>query len=363
MPTERHDPFAPGLLSRLPLPRRVAVVKPSRIGDFLCAVPALRALRHALPQAEITLITLPLLRELAARSALIDHYAPFPGYPGIAEQLFDPRATVDFFRAQQAEQYDLALQLQGSGVNANPFTLMLGAHATAGFVRPHDPPGRLTAALPLPSSGHEIERMLALTSFLGAVPQGMHSEFPLWPQDIAAAAALLAGAAPPLIGMHVGAHDQTRRWPPACFAVVGKILQQHYGGTVLLLGAAADRPLTAQVAAELGPAARDLTGCTALATLGAVIDRLALLVSNDTGPAHIAYARRTPTVTIFGGADPQRYGPPSGGPFRAIIQPIECRPCPGPACPIGYACLTAVGPEQVVSAARDVLYRAHTVGV
>jgi hypothetical protein len=80
------DPTAPGLLTRLPdPPRKVALLRASRIGDFLCATPALRALRRALPEAEITMITLPLLRGLVERSPHLDRFVAFPGFPGIAE--------------------------------------------------------------------------------------------------------------------------------------------------------------------------------------------------------------------------------------------------------------------------------------
>jgi ADP-heptose:LPS heptosyltransferase len=137
------DPFVPGLLSRLPEPpRKVALLRASRIGDVLCAVPAFRALRAALPGAEITMVTLPLLRDLVVRSPYLDRFVAFPGFPGIDEQFFDARRATAFFQEMQAEQFDLAVQMQGSGVYSNPFTLMLGARVTAGFVRPGDPPGR-----------------------------------------------------------------------------------------------------------------------------------------------------------------------------------------------------------------------------
>src|SRR5947207_3469610 len=78
-----------GFLSR-PF-RRVAVVRPGRIGDFLCATPALRALRLAQPGAEITVIGLPLVAELVERSPDADRFEAFPGWPATAEQFFDPR--------------------------------------------------------------------------------------------------------------------------------------------------------------------------------------------------------------------------------------------------------------------------------
>src|SRR3712207_4930980 len=110
------DPFAPGLLARLsPPPRKVALLRAARIGDFICATPALRALRAALPGAEITIIALPILREVAVRVPYVDRYVAFPGYPGLAEQFFEPRRATEFFRRMQAEEFDLAVQMQGSG--------------------------------------------------------------------------------------------------------------------------------------------------------------------------------------------------------------------------------------------------------
>ena len=188
-------------------PRKVALLRPSRIGDFLCATPAFRALRAALPDAEITMITLPMLAELVRRSPALDRFAAFPGYPGLAEQLFDARAAARFLATMQAERFDLAIQMHGSGVHANPFALMLGARATAGFVRPGDAPGRLDAALAFPAEGHETERLLALCSHLGAFDPSQPSvatrtEFPLRDEDHAAAAHLLSNASRPYIGFH-----------------------------------------------------------------------------------------------------------------------------------------------------------------
>src|SRR6185312_16461550 len=103
----------------------------------------------ALPDAEITMITLPMLHELVQRSPHLDRFVAFPGFPGIAEQFFDAKRTTDFLSEMQAERFDLAIQMQGSGVHSNPFTLLLGSRATAGFIRRSDTAGRLDAALPM----------------------------------------------------------------------------------------------------------------------------------------------------------------------------------------------------------------------
>lgn len=352
----QRNAFAPGLLSRLAaLPREVVLLRASRIGDFLCATPAFRALRRALPHAQITLITLPMLRELAARLPYIDRVEEFPGFAGIAEQFFDARRTLRFFQEMQEKQFDLAVQMQGSGTYSNPFMLMLGAKATAGFVRPGDPPGRLDAALPYPQGVHEVRTVLALATFLGAPEQGEHTDYPLRPSDHEAAAELLRGAEPPLIGLHPAARDATRRWRLDRFAAVGKALQARRGGTLVIIGEREEHATADELARQIGQRCLNLVGKTTLTTLGALIARLAVLLTNDTGPAHIAYALGTPAVTIFGSGSLERYGPPCEGPYRALAFPVVCRPCGYAECPIGYTCLEGVTVAQVVEAAEEVM--------
>jgi lipopolysaccharide heptosyltransferase II len=350
------DPFLPGLLSRLPEPpRKVALMRASRIGDFICATPAFRSLRMALPKAEITLIGMPFVEELVVRLPHLDRFIPFPGFPGMAEQFFDPRQTVQFFQQMQAEQFDLAIQMHGSGVYSNPFTLMLGARVTTGFVREGDPAGRLDAALPMPLNMHEVRRVLALTTFLGASPQGEETEFGLLAEDMVAAEALLAGAQRPLIGLHPAARETTKRWQPERFIAVGTELQRQYGGTVVVLGGPEERLLGEAIAQTIGKSCRNLAGKTSLAVLGGVISQLSVLVTNDSGPAHVAYALGIPTVTVFGGTDPTVWGPLKGERQRVLAHEVPCRPCDYGECPVGYMCLENVTQQQVVEKALEVM--------
>ncbi len=313
------DAFRPGLLQRLAEPpRRVCVLKASRIGDFLCALPAIGALREALPDARLSLVTLPLLHPLAQRLDCVDEVVDFPGFPGVAEQFFDARRTAAFFLRMQVEAFDLAIQLQGSGVYTNPFILMLGARAAAGFVRPGDGPGRLDAALPLPDAGHETERMAALARFLGAPVRDPRPWFPIRAEDRCAAAVLLGEAARPLVGIHPGARDAVRCWPAARFAQVARALTDDFGAGLVVVGEP-DDPQPAELVRQLGGRCVDLVGRTGLATLGAVIERLDLLLTTDSGPAHIGYALGTPVLVAFS-LEPQRYAPP-GPPHRIAAAP------------------------------------------
>jgi ADP-heptose:LPS heptosyltransferase len=349
---EVAGPFAPGLLSRIPQPSKVLLIRASRIGDFVCATPAFRALRNSLPHAEITLVGLPFIEELVERSPHLDRFVRFPGFPGMAEQFFEPRAAAEFFATMQAERFDLAVQMHGSGANSNPFTLLCGARTTAGFVRPGDSPGLLDAALPYPSAIHEVDRLVALSEFLGAPGDGNEMEFPISPMDQITADELIGAAARPLIGVHAGARDAIKRWRPERFAAVASALWRRWGGTIVFIGGDEDRDAVG-VMMDRVPCL-DLRRRTSLAVLGAVIRRLAVLVTNDSGPAHIAYALGAPTVTIFGGTSPSEWGPPCG-PHRVVAHHVPCCPCELASCPIGYLCLEHVRTEMVLEAVDEVL--------
>jgi ADP-heptose:LPS heptosyltransferase len=349
--------FVPGLLSRAPQPlRKIVLVRASRIGDFLCATPAFKALRNALPGAEITLVGLPIVHDLAVRSLCIDRFIPFPGFPGIAEQLFDARHNLVFFRDMQAEGFDLAVQMHGSGVYSNPFTLLLGARVTAGFVRPGENPGRLDAALPYPEKLHEIRKLLQLTEFLGAKSICEEPECPLRPEDHSEAEQLLQDVGRPLIGIQPGARDAIKTWMPERFAAAANELQSYYGGTVVLLGGPGEENIAQAVREELKGASVLLCGKTkTLGALGSVIQRLAVLLTNDTGPAHFAYALGTPSVTIFGGTRPAEWGALNRNRHVALAYDVTCRPCEHHFCPIGDVCLKGVSVAEVVEAARRVI--------
>jgi ADP-heptose:LPS heptosyltransferase len=347
----------PGLLFRLPRrPRKVVLVRASRIGDFVCATPALKALRNALPGTEISLIGLPIVRDLAVRSLCLDRFIPFPGFPGMAEQLFDPRRSLAFFREMQEEGFDLAIQMHGSGVYSNPFTLMLGARLTAGFVRPGEGAGRLDAALPYPANLHEIRKLLRLTEFLGAGSICEETECPLFPEDHNEAEKLLAGVTRPLIGVQPGARAAIKTWTPERFAAAASELQRYYGGTVVILGGPGEEKVAQAVREKLKAPAVVLCGKTQnLGALGAVIQRLAVLLTNDTGPAHFAYALGTPSVTVFGGTRPSEWAALNEDRHAALAFDVTCRPCEYSACPIGNVCLAGVSAAEVVGAARRVL--------
>ena len=291
-------------------PARIAVFRALFLGDLLCATPALRALRQRFPEAEITLIGLPWARELVARLPCVDRLEEFPGYPGILEVPYQTRRTEEFLARARATGYDLALQMHGSGQVSNGFVAALGARVSLGYRLGSD--DRLTASLPWIEEEHESVRWLRLVSMVGARPVGPQPEFPMTVAEERRAAELLesvpTGTAP-LIGIHPGAKDASRRWPPERFAALADALTADWGARIVLTGGVAEREITATVRHAMRAPALDLAGETDLGTFAAVIARLDLLVTNDTGASHLAAATGTRSVVLFGPTRPERWAP------------------------------------------------------
>ena len=291
-------------------PRSVALVRALRgLGDMLCAVPALRSLRAALPEARLALVGLPGAAWLLERFPhYLDEFVEFPGFPGIPEVPYDPARLAEFVSHAQG-RFDLTVQLHGSGTNSNSFAALLGARITAGYYLPAlwcpDP----EFFLPYEAHSHEIHRWLELLEFLGIPRQGDHLEFPELPGDREQLEAVWpARGDAPYACLHPGAFEPERRWPAERFAAVGDALAAH-GLTVVLTGGSSERELTDAVARRMEASAVDLAGRTSLGALAALLRDASLLVSNDTGVSHLAVAVDAPSVVIFAASDPGRWAP------------------------------------------------------
>jgi ADP-heptose:LPS heptosyltransferase len=322
------------------------------LGDMLCAVPALRALRHAWPQACITLVGLPWAAALAERLDCVDDFIALPGHPGLPEIACDVHRLPAFLQAVQGRAFDLALQLHGSGNIVNTLVASFGARATAGFfdAQAWVPPADRDRYLAWPVAGHEIERLLALTDHLGLPRRGLHLEFPLAPADHAAARALLAPlvAGRPYAVVHAGAQLPSRRWDVERFAAVARQLAAQ-GVQTVLTGGPDETALAGALARRLDGACLDLSGQTSLWTLGALVDAAHCVVCNDTGISHIAAARGCRSVVVSCGADVARWAPLDHDRHRVLAQDLPCRPCAHRVCPYGHECATGISAAQVLA--------------
>lgn len=335
-----------------PRPRRIAIFRALQLGDMLCAIPALRALRQHCPDAHITLIGLDNAGPFVERfDRYIDELLPFPGIPAFPEQAARPEALPAFYREAQARRFDLALQMHGSGTLSLPIVRALGAAAHAGFV-PHAEMSRPGRLLSWPDHLPEPLRYTALMRFLGVPVASDALELPLSARDRdeARMIAAQAGFDPArTIFIHPGARLRSRRWPADRYARVAAALSVQ-GWRLAVTGSESERALTAQVMQAAGPDAVDLTARTSLGGLAALLSRAPLLVCNDTGVSHIAAAVGTRSVVVACGSDTHRWAPLDRARHTVIADYPSCRPCVHETCPIGHVCALNVSVAMVLQA-------------
>jgi ADP-heptose:LPS heptosyltransferase len=355
----RRRPFQ-GALSMKPstfltalAPRRIAVFRALQLGDMLCAVPALRALRQAAPHAHIALIGLPWAKTFVERYAsLVDELIVFPGAVGFPEQRESNAGLPAFFSQMRARRFDLAIQLHGSGGVANELLLELGARANAGFVQAGEA-ARHGVFIGWPDGLPESERYLALMSALGAPVIDRQLWFPLSAHDGDEYAALVAEhgiEAQRLVLVHPGAQLPSRRWPAERFVEVADKLASD-GWQIAVTGTAAEAPLTGAVLGAMTAPALHLAGATSLGGLAGLVAHARLVVCNDTGISHIAAATATTSVVIASGSDTRRWAPLDHARHRVLADYPACRPCMFRDCPYGHPCALNVSVQQVVQAA------------
>lgn len=345
--TASSAPRIPGITAP-PWPRRVAVFRALQLGDLLCAVPALRAMRAALPRAQITLIGLPWARDFVRRFRhCVDDFLEFPGAPGLIERRPGPGEYAAFLAAAQARRFDLALQLHGDGRHSNAVVQALGAHCTVGC----HPVGTAAAdprySLAYPEHLPEIRRLLAPLAHVGIAARGEQLEFPVDADDEAALAAVWPERGRGrYICLHPGARMPTRRWPAAYFAHIAAVCADA-GYVPVFTGSADERPLVDAVLSKLPRPYVDLCGRTGLGAFAALLRDARLVICNDTGTSHVSAAVGTPSVVLYGGSAPDRWAPLDERRHRRALIPVACRPCYHQHCPIGHECMTGLTPAMV----------------
>lgn len=301
------------LLARF-TPKKVVVFRALQLGDMLCAVPALRALRAALPAAHITLAGLPWAEQLVRRfPTYLDDFVAFPGHPAFPEQAVREDEVQTFYSTIRRRAYDLAIQMHGSGEISNAVVHAFGAGTMAGYTPPQDGgTSESEVFLPYPDSGTEPERLVRLMEFLGAQAQGFELEFPIIAEDMRELeeSGLQRGLEPGhYICIHPGARHRNKCWPPQRFAEVADRLAEEFGIAVVLTGAGKEIDLTSAVAEHMRTPAINAAAPISIGAMAALMSRARLLICNDTGVSHIAAGLRLPSVVIFSTADIRRWAP------------------------------------------------------
>jgi lipopolysaccharide heptosyltransferase II len=344
--------------------REVLAVRLDAMGDVLMTTPALRAIRGSVPDARLTLLTSPagaavaehipeVERILAHEVSWMKASSPQPDGAG-------DRALVERLREERFDAAIIFTVHTQSPLPAALACLLAGIPLRLAHCR-ENPYQLLTSWVPEPEPDepmrHEVQRQLDLVETVGyrtdeptlsfRVPPGASRRM----RALAADLGLCDGQ--PWAVLHPGATAPSRRYDPDRFAAAGRRLALEDGWRFAVTGGAEERELVEEVAAGIGPAAIPMAGRLALPELAALIAIAPLLISNNTGPVHLAAAVGTPVVDLYALTNVQHT--PWAVPHRVLNRDVPCAGCRKSVCPLERQLCLDVAPDEVVAAVRSLV--------
>jgi lipopolysaccharide heptosyltransferase II len=336
--------------------RKLLCVRLDSIGDVLMTTPAIRACRESLG-CQVTLLSSAAGLAVAALVPEIDAAIAFaaPWMKPVA-----PRGDEEMIQRLRAERFDAAVIFTVYSQSPLPAAyLCYLAGVPLRLAHCHENPYRLlTDWVPDPEPSavvrHEVQRQLDLVAAVGARTSDEHLSFRVPESARAVIRALFPARGKPLVVVHPGATAASRRYPPEQYARATDLVIEETGCQVVFTGEAGEAELVLGLQARMRHPSVSLVGRLDLAGLGALIEEADLLISNNTGPAHIAAAVGTPVVDLYALTNPQHT--PWQVASRVLFHDVPCRNCYKSVCPEGHHdCLKRVAPEMVASAAVELL--------
>lgn len=347
-------------------PQRVLLLRLERIGDLLMVLESLALARTAWPTAQIDLAVgswnAPLAALIPGLNTIDRVDVPWLAREGTGLTWRGLLAQANTWRARR---YDLVVNFEPD-IRSNLLAWRTGAPLRVGYWTAGGGT-LLTDALAYDPEAHVSVNAHALIRHASGGGERPLAQRPRLVPDAAAEAAadaLLASVAPApgrLIGLQVSGGRESKQWHLMRFAEVGRLLAAETGATLVLTGGAGDREMIDQVRRALGNAkVVDAAGVLNLPGTAALLRRLDLLITGDTGPMHLAAAVGTPVVALFGPSDPRRYGPLAAQ-QRVLRVQLPCSPCgqvrlPPERCR-GHVpdCMDGITVDVVMRAARELL--------
>jgi len=321
--------------------RKILIIKPRAAGDVLLSTPVAANLRNTFPNAMITFLTERGGAEILRGSPWVDEVL-------LLEPGFFSRARL--IGRLRKERFDLVFDLF-----ANPgtalFTLLTGARLRIGYALRFRRFGYTLAVRPRGGEVHNTDFNLDALRALGIEPGKIPPQVFLDDEERRFAAQFLrsqhAGAR--MVGLSIGGGWETKRWRPLSFIELGRRIVREEDASVIILYGPDEAEEAAMIAEGIGERSV-LPPCTSLRELAALAEACDVVISNDTGPMHIAAAVGTPVLAIFGPTRPELQGPV--GASHAVVrnESLECLGCNLTKCPIGNICMTELTPERVYEA-------------
>ena len=365
------------VLATTPSPRRILVRGVNWLGDAVMTTPALLRLREKFPAAHIALLTPQKLHDLWLHHPAVDEIIPFEPGEGVFA----------IGKKLRAGKFDLALVLPNSPRSALE-VFLARIPQRIGYARPWRNLF-LTRAIPsrpdivamrkrspeeiknlianpaanapvIPPASHHIYDYLHLAAALGANPEPLPPQLTVTPEEVSVTAKKfgLNQITSPIFGLNPGAeYGPAKRWPIERFIAAAREIQTRTNCTWLIFGGPGDVELASRITQEFTqPAVRNtcfnLAGQTSLRELMAVLKLCRVLLTNDTGPMHVAAALGVPVVAPFGSTSPELTGPGlPGDPRQHLVKStVPCSPCFLRECPIDFRCMKGISVDEMVQA-------------
>lgn len=329
--------------------KRILIVNVNWLGDTLFATPFIWAIRENYPESHIVILTHPRCSEILEGNPHIDEiiiYDERGRYRGLVEKF-------SIISKLKSEKFDTAFILRRS-LTRSMLVFLSKIPQRIGF------DNRKTGFLltkkipPPPENLHRVEHFLSLLRPLGINPRSVNYEFFISDEDRHCADELLKGEGlertDSFTVINPGGNWDLKRWPAENFARLGDEIIKRLKMRVVLTGAEKDMALCKDIAGLMEGGPILLCGKTNLKTLGAVFKRARWVISNDSGPMHIAVAVKTPVVALFGPTSPQITGPYGDGVYKILYNSLDCKiPCYNLSCE-DARCMKAIRVEDVVEA-------------
>ncbi|MEZ5365346.1 MAG: lipopolysaccharide heptosyltransferase II [Bryobacterales bacterium] len=339
---------------------RLLVRATNWLGDAVMSIPALREIRRARPEAEITILARQWVADLYAREDFCDRILIYDNAGSHRGLRGKGRLAAELGR----ERFDEAILLQNA-FDAALLAWLARIPKRTGYARD----GRralLTQAIPAPKPGETPPHqrfyyleLLRRAGWIEQIPECADIRLHGVEQAAEAGRALWRERGLPegsWIGVSPGAaYGGAKRWIPAHFAQAASMLASELGARVAVFGSKAEAGLARSIAHQIGPEATAIAGETSLAEYIELAATCSVYLTNDSGPMHVAAALGVPTVAIFGATDHIATGP-SASWARVLRRDLDCTPCLLRECPLPeHLCMLAVTPEMAVTAARELL--------
>lgn len=370
-------------------PNKILVRGVNWLGDAIMTTPALQRLRETYPKAHIALLTKEHLADIWQGHSAIDEVIPIGRKEGI----------MPLARRLRPLKFDLGIALPNSFRTGLELKLAKIPHRlgytgrgrwfTLNHRIPHRrdvyrmrklTPREIRAAIrsgkpaqePIPTSAHHVHHYLNLLSHLGVSAEPCAPSIDVSPETATQAISdfgVPSGHQRPIIGINAGAeYGAAKRWPPDRFVSAILSLHRRLNCHIILFGGPGDLSTSTKIARGLlefthddptiaGVSLFDLAGKTSLIELAALLQNCHLLISNDTGPTHLAAAVGTPVVVPFGSTSPELTGPgkPASNRHSFIKTEFPCAPCFRRDCPVDFRCMKEIKPEHIVAEAVNQL--------